>query len=192
MALLSVLQRDWPTEPVDDSTFGTAPIVFTTEVVFDAPITAVWAVFDGDQAWEWLPFSWLRLCGAGVRYPTPHRGVDVVREMGTVHGIWRVFWIEHEKFWRYEPRKRVSYGVASSNWMQHLFVRQYAEHLWFDETGDGRTLVTWQIALRLRGPFRIGHLCTPMFRSVYRFALAQARGQIATRTAESTVQSTAN
>ncbi|MFE9577032.1 hypothetical protein ACFYO1_11660 [Nocardia sp. NPDC006044] len=87
MALSSLLQRDWPTEPVDDSTFDTAPIVFTTEVVFDAPIKAVWDVFDSDHAWEWLPLSGMQLCGAGVRYTTPHRGVDAVREMGSVHGI---------------------------------------------------------------------------------------------------------
>lgn len=139
----------------------------------------MWEVFDSDAAWEWLPFSWLQLCGAGVKYLTPERGVGAIREMGSVHGIWRNCWIEHERFWRYEPYTRVSYGVVSSNWMQHAFVRQYAEHLWFEDTADGRTRVTWQIALKLRGVFRLGHYLGPIFRFVYRFALGQARGQIA-------------
>ncbi|MBN7303153.1 SRPBCC family protein [Mycobacteroides abscessus subsp. bolletii] len=177
----AIFHRVWRTAPVDDSTFETAPLVFTTGTTFDAPVTAVWDVFDSDTAWEWLPFSWLRLFGAGVRYLTPARGVGVVREMGSVHGIWRMGWIEHEKFWRYEPHKRVSYGVERGNWLQRIVVRQYAEHLWFDETPDGRTKVTWQIALNLRGVFRIGHYLKPIFKFVYRFALKQAHRQIAVR-----------
>lgn len=91
MASPGILQRHWPTEPVDDSTFESAPLVFTTEVIFDAPVDIVWKVFDS----------------------------------------------------------------------------------------DGRARVTWQIALKLRGVFGIGHYLGPVFRFIYRFALRQAYGQIA-------------
>ncbi|WP_082683965.1 MULTISPECIES: SRPBCC family protein [unclassified Mycobacterium] len=163
MALTGILHRQWTAVPVDDSTFDTAPLVFSTEFTFDAPPKDVWDVLDGDAAWEWLPFP-----GTGVRYPSPERGVGIVREMGSVYDPFRVLWVEREQFWRYEPLKRITFGVVSGNWMQFALVRQYAEDVTFHETADGGTHVVWTVAINPRAPFRFVKYVKPVWRTAYR------------------------
>ncbi|WP_405136588.1 SRPBCC family protein [Nocardia sp. NBC_01388] len=151
-------------QPVDDSVLDTAALVFTIERVIDAPLQAVWDAVDGDRAWSWLPFP-----GVGVRYDSPARGAGVVREMGSVFGISRMLWVEREKFWRYEPNRRITFGVVSGNWLQYLLVRQYAEDMRFADLGNGGTKVEWTIAVTPRLPLRFSTWAPPVWRAAYRF-----------------------
>lgn len=146
MSITSFLHTQHPTStPIDDSVFDTAALHFTVETVIDAPVAAVWTAFDDDHAWKWLPGPCF-----GVRYPSPQRGVGVVREMGLVFAPLRFIWIEREKYWRYEPFERVSYGVVSGNSLQYLLVRDYAEDMTFTDLGNGSTKLTWTLAITPR------------------------------------------
>ncbi|MEV0247434.1 SRPBCC family protein [Nocardia sp. NPDC050712] len=164
MSILSVLHSQHEAiHPVDDTVFDTAALVFTIERDLDAPLPAVWTAVDDDRAWSWLPFP-----GVGVRYGSPVRGSGVVREMGSVFGPWRVLWVERERFWRYEPEQRITFGVVSGNWLQYLLVRQYAEDMRFAALGADRTKVTWTIAVTPRLPLRFATWVPPVWRAAYR------------------------
>ncbi|MBL1079849.1 SRPBCC family protein [Nocardia sp. 2] len=149
-------------QPVDDSVFDTAALVFTIEPTFNAPLHAVWTALDDDRAWSWLPFPRL-----GVKYDSPARGVGVVRDMGSVFHPLRFLWVERERFWRYEPLRRITFGVVSGNWMQYLAVRQYAEDMVFTDLGDNRTKVAWTVAVTPRGILRIGTWFPAAWRLAY-------------------------
>ncbi|QIS04102.1 SRPBCC family protein [Nocardia brasiliensis] len=151
--------------PVDDSVFDTAALVFTVEQTLDAPRWAVWTALDDDQAWRWLPIP----C-TGVRYDSPERGAGVIREMGSVFAPLRVLWVERERFWRYEPNERITFGVVSGNWMQYLLVRQYAEDMTFTELGPDRTRLVWTVAVTPRLPLRFSVWFPPVWRAAYRLA----------------------
>ncbi|TLF80786.1 SRPBCC family protein [Nocardia cyriacigeorgica] len=160
----SILRRQYDAvAPVDDSVFDTAALVFTIERIIDAPRHAVWTAIDDDRAWSWLPFP-----GVGVRYDSPARGVGVVREMGSVFGIWRALWVERERFWRYEPHRRITFGVVSGSWIQYLLVRQYAEDMVFTEVGANQTKIIWTTAVTPRLPFRFAVWFPPLWRAAYR------------------------
>jgi len=160
----SFLHRQHPAVgPVDDSVFDTARLVFTVERTIDAPRSAVWSVIDGDDAWSWLPAP-----GVGVRYDSPARGTGVVREMGSVFGPWRSLWVERERFWRYEPGERITFGVVSGNWMQYLLVRQYAENMEFSDAGPEHTKVVWTMAVTPRWPLRFATWFPALWRWAYR------------------------
>ncbi|RDI54092.1 SRPBCC family protein [Nocardia mexicana] len=148
---------------IDDTLFDTAALVFTIEKTFDAPVHAVWTAIDDEHAWKWLPFP-----GTGVKYDSPARGVGMVREMGSPFGVFRVLWVEREKFWRYEPNQRITFGVVSGNWMQYLLVRQYGEDKTFADLGDGRTKVVWTIAVTPRLPLRFSTWFPPVWKAAYR------------------------
>lgn len=163
MAVTNILHRQWEAVPCDDSTFDTAPLVFSTEYVFDAPPEDVWDVLDSDTAWEWLP-----LPGTGVRYSSAERGTGVIREMGSVHDPFRVLWVEREQFWRYEPQRRIAFGVVSGNWMQFALVRQYCEDVTFDKTETGGTRVVWTVAVNMRALLRFAKYPKPLWRLAYR------------------------
>ncbi|MFI1919236.1 SRPBCC family protein [Nocardia sp. NPDC020380] len=160
--LLPFLHTQHAAAPIDDSVFDTAALVFTTEYEFDAPPSAVWTALDDDHAWKWLPFP-----GVGVRYDSPDRGEGVVREMGSVFAPWRFGWVEREHFWRYEPGKRITFGVVSGNWSQYLLVRQYAEDVTFDEIPGG-TKVVWTVAVTPRLPLRFATWFPPVWKIAYR------------------------
>ncbi|MFJ4654148.1 SRPBCC family protein [Nocardia sp. NPDC088792] len=162
MPLTSFLHTQHAATPLDDSVFDTAALVFKTEYRFDAPPSAVWTALDDDHAWKWLPFP-----GVGVRYDSPARGVGVVREMGSVFDPWRFGWIEREHFWRYEPNKRITFGVVSGNWSQYLLVRQYAEDVTFDEIDGGGTKLVWTVAVTPRGPLRAATWFPPAWKLAY-------------------------
>ncbi|MFB8281420.1 SRPBCC family protein [Nocardia colli] len=163
MSIASFLHTQHAQPPVDDSVFDTAALVFTIESVFEAPRQAVWTALDDDRAWSWLPFPCV-----GVRYPSSARGVGVVREMGSVFAPLRFLWVEHERFWRYEPNQRITFGVVSGNWSQYLLVRQYAENMTFADIGSGRTKVVWTVAVTPRLPLRISTWFPPIWRAAYR------------------------
>ncbi|MFE3193581.1 SRPBCC family protein [Nocardia sp. NPDC059240] len=150
-------------QPVDDSVFDSAALVFTIESTFDAPVRAVWTAIDDDRAWSWLPFPRL-----GVRYDSAARGVGVVRDMGSVFEPLRFLWVEREKFWRYEPDRRITFGVVSGNWMQYLLVRQYAEDMTFADLGADRTKLVWTVAVTPRLPLRFSTWFPPLWRTAYR------------------------
>ncbi|MFB8007327.1 SRPBCC family protein [Nocardia sp. NPDC056000] len=150
-------------QPVDDSVFDTAALVFTIERTFDAPVRAVWTAIDDDRAWSWLPFP-----RVGVRYDSPLRGVGVVRDMGSVFEPLRFLWVEREKFWRYEPNRRITFGVVSGNWMQYLLVSQYAEDMTFTDIGNDRTGLAWTVAVTPRLPLRFSTWAPPLWRAAYR------------------------
>jgi hypothetical protein len=180
MAVTDILQRQWTAVPSDDSTFDTAPLVFSTEFSFDASPQDVWDVLDGDEAWEWLPFP-----GVGVRYPSSDRGAGVIREMGSVHAPFRVLWVEREQFWRYEPLKRITFGVVSGNWMQYGLVRQYAEDVAFHTNADGGTHVVWTVAIKPRAPFRFVRFFAPLWRTAYRIGFGPGmRKRLAARSSD--------
>ncbi|MDO3650652.1 SRPBCC family protein [Nocardia mangyaensis] len=164
MSITSFLHTQYPaSQPaVDDTLFDTAALVFTIEKTFDAPVDVVWTAIDDDHAWKWLPFP-----GTGVKYDSPARGVGIVREMGSVFGPFRVLWVEKEKFWRYEPNQRITFGVVSGNWMQYLLVRQYGEDKFFTDLGDGRTKVVWKVAVTPRLPLRFSTWFPPAWRAAY-------------------------
>ncbi|AYF77949.1 SRPBCC family protein [Nocardia yunnanensis] len=165
MSIFSFLHTQHPaSQPaVDDTLFDTARLVITVEKTFDAPVEAVWTAIDDDHAWKWLPFP----C-TGVKYDSPARGVGIVREMGSPFEPLRFLWVEKEKFWRYEPNQRITFGVVSGNWLQYLLVRQYGEDKTFTDLGDGRTRVTWTIAVTLRWPLRFATWFPPLWRAAYR------------------------
>lgn len=163
MSVTSVLHKQFSAIPVGDSTFGTASLVFTVTKSFDAPVEAVWTAIDDDHAWKWLPFP-----GVGVRYDSPERGAGVVREMGSVFGIVRPLWVEQEQFWRYEPQRRITFGVISGNWMQYLLVREYAENMDFARNDTGGTDVMWTVAVTPRLPFRFVKFVPAVWRLAYR------------------------
>ncbi|QLY29283.1 SRPBCC family protein [Nocardia huaxiensis] len=163
MSATSFLHTQHPAaQPVDDSVFDTAALVFTIEPTFNAPLHAVWTAIDDDRAWSWLPFPRL-----GVLYDSPARGVGVVRDMGSVFDPLRFLWVERERFWRYEPLQRITFGVVSGNWMQYLMVRQYAEDMKFTDIGGGRTKVAWTVAVTPRGPLRLATWFPPAWRLAY-------------------------
>lgn len=149
--------------PVDDSVFDTAALVFTVERVVDAPRWAVWTALDDDQAWRWLPIPCV-----GVRYDSAERGAGVIREMGSVFDPLRLLWVERERFWRYEPGHRITFGVVSANWMQYLLVRQYAEDMTFTDVDADRTEVVWTVAVTPRLPLRFATWFPPVWRAAYR------------------------
>lgn len=165
MSITSFLHTQHPASvpAVDDTLFDTAALVFTVEKEFDAPVHAVWTAIDDDHAWKWLPFP-----GIGVIYDSPARGVGVVREMGSVFGPVRALWVEREKFWRYVPNQRITFGVVSGNWMQYLAVRQYGEDKVFTDLGNGRTKVVWTVAVTPRLPLRFSTWFPPAWRLAYR------------------------
>ncbi|MFI9402119.1 SRPBCC family protein [Nocardia sp. NPDC052316] len=166
MSITSFLQKQYPAvQPVDDSVFDTAALVFTVESVFDAPRWAVWTALDDDHAWRWLPIP-----RTGVRYDSPARGAGVIREMGSVFAPLRVLWVERERFWRYEPQRRITFGVVSATWLQYLLVRQYAENMTFDDVGADRTKVAWTVAVTPRLPLRFATWFPPLWRVAYRIA----------------------
>lgn len=164
MGILSVLHQQHPASTdVSDATIANASLTFTVRRSLDASVEAVWEAVDDDHAWEWLPFP-----GVGVRYDSPERGVGVVREMGSVHGIVRALWVERERFWRYEPYQRITFGVVSGNWLQYLLVREYAENMEFAPNSTGGTDVTWDIAVTPRLPFRFSKYAPGVWRLAYR------------------------
>ncbi|MFE6861614.1 SRPBCC family protein [Nocardia sp. NPDC057668] len=165
MGITSFLHTQHPASvpAVDDTLFDTAALVFTVQRDFDAPVHAVWTAIDDDHAWKWLPFP-----GLGVIYDSPARGVGVIREMGSVFGPFRVLWVEREKFWRYVPNQRITFGVVSGNWMQYLAVRQYGEDKTFTDLGNGRTRVVWKVAVTPRLPLRFSTWFPPVWRTAYR------------------------
>ncbi|GAB2532920.1 SRPBCC family protein [Nocardia heshunensis] len=156
-------QRPAAQPAVDDTVFDTAALVITVEGVFDAPVQAVWTAIDDDRAWSWLPAPCV-----GVIYPSEARGVGVVREMGSVFAPLRSVWVEREKFWRYVPNERITFGVVSGNWSQFLLVRLYAEDMTFADLGDGRSKVVWTIAVTPRLPLRFSTWFPPLWRGAYR------------------------
>ncbi|WP_194820214.1 SRPBCC family protein [Nocardia sp. XZ_19_385] len=149
-------------QPVDDSVFDSAALVFTVERIFDAPVQAVWTALDDEHAWKWLPIP-----RSGVHYDAPARGAGVVREMGSVFAPLRFLWVEREKFWRYEPNQRITFGVVSGNWSQYLLVRQYAEDMTFADIGDGRTRLVWTVAVTPRLAVRFATWFPPLWRAAY-------------------------
>ncbi|MBF6236973.1 Polyketide cyclase / dehydrase and lipid transport [Nocardia otitidiscaviarum] len=166
MPVTTRLHTQYPAaEPVDDSVFDTAALVFTVDRIIDAPLRAVWTAFDDDRAWSWLPIP-----RTGVRYDSPARGVGVIREMGSVFDPLRVLWVERERFWRYEPQRRITFGVVSGTWMQYLLVRQYAEDMTFEDLGGDRTAVAWTVAVTPRLPLRFATWFPPLWRLAYRVA----------------------
>ncbi|UGT44588.1 SRPBCC family protein [Nocardia yamanashiensis] len=150
-------------QPVDDTVFDTAALVFTIERAFDAPRDAVWTALDDDHAWTWLPFPLL-----GVRYPSPARGVGVIREMGSVFDPLRFLWVERERFWRYEPGRRITFGVVSGTLVQYLAVRQYAEDMKFSDLGPDRSKLVWTVAVTPRLPLRFSTWFPPAWKLAYR------------------------
>ncbi len=165
MGMASGLHKQWQASTtVDDSTLTSASLVFTVRTTVDAPVEAVWQAFDDDHAWQWLPFP-----GVGVRYPSPDRGVGVVREMGSVHGIVRALWVEHERFWRYEPLERITFGVVSGNWMQYMLVREYAENMDFAPNRAGGTEVVWTVAVTPRLLLRFAKYAPGLWRLAYTY-----------------------
>ncbi|WP_405494466.1 SRPBCC family protein [Nocardia sp. NBC_00511] len=170
MALLPFLHTQHPAVPLgDDAIFDNAALVFTIEQQFAAPVSAVWDAFDNDHAWKWLPFP-----GVGVHYDSAARGVGVVREMGSVFAPWRFGWVERERFWRYEPDKRITFGVVSGNWSQYLAVRHYAEDMTFDELPDGGTKVRWTVAVTPRLPLRFATWFPPVWKVAYHVGLGNS------------------
>ncbi|NMN95516.1 SRPBCC family protein [Antrihabitans stalactiti] len=164
MGIMSVLHRQRPAATeVDDATIANASLTFTVRRTFDASVEAVWEAIDDDHAWEWLPFP-----GVGVRYDSPERGVGVIREMGSVHGIVRALWVERERFWRYEPQERITFGVVSGTWIQYLLVREYAENMEFAPNSSGGTDVKWDVAVTLRLPLRFTKYAPAVWRLAYR------------------------
>ena len=164
MGITSVLHKQRPASTeVGDSTIANASLTFTVRRTFDASVEAVWDAIDDEHGWEWLPFP-----GVGVRYDSPERGVGMIREMGSVHGIVRALWVERERFWRYEPYQRITFGVVSGTWIQSLLVREYAENMEFAPDVNGGTEVTWDVAVTPRLPLRFAKYAPAVWRLAYR------------------------
>ncbi|MBB4852793.1 hypothetical protein HNP40_000159 [Mycobacteroides chelonae] len=124
----------------DDTAFESAAIVLRTSHTFPVPIGQVWAALDSDHAWSWLPF------GCGVRYDESQRRVGMEREMGTVSAPCRFLWIQRERFWRYEPPHRITYGAVAGTWP---LLKLWAEDYVLTSVPEGCVL-EWTVALTPR------------------------------------------
>lgn len=165
MSIFSFLHTQYPAaqQPVDESIFHTAALVFTNKFLFDAPVEAVFTALDDDHGWEWLPTPCV-----GVVYESAEREPGMIREMGWVRPPLRFLGIQREQFFHYEPFQRIAYGVVTGSWTQYLTVRQYAESMTFTPTQDGRTELEWTVAVTLRLPLRFLHWFPPVWRGIYR------------------------
>ena len=163
MGMTSLLHKQWPVPPYDESFFDTASLVFATEYVFDATREDVWKLLDSERMFEWLPFP-----GVGVVYDSPERGVGVVREMGSVGKPFRFLWIQREQFWSHDKPNRCSYAAISGTWMYTLLVRHYAEKMTLTDAPEGGTALRWTVATTPRLPFRFVKYVKPVWRFAYR------------------------
>lgn len=161
--LTTMLTKQRPAPPYDESFFDTASLVFRTDYDFDATPQQVWDVLDGDDMFDWLPFP-----GVGVTYESSERGVGIVREMGSVASPFRFLWIQRERFLRHDEPEQMTYAAISGTWIYTLLVRHYAENMTLSPTPGGGTTLTWTVATTPRLPFRFVKYLPSVWRLAYR------------------------
>jgi Polyketide cyclase / dehydrase and lipid transport len=130
------MRRRWfPTQPVQEGFFDTAPFRLTE--AFDIPRTAA-------QVWQDLtaenPLSWCKIL-RGISWTSPRPfGVGTTRTASTIGNTTVI----NEHFFRWEEGRRQSFYVLESN--LPLF-RRFAEDYLVEPTSDTACRFTWTIAI---------------------------------------------
>jgi hypothetical protein len=140
--------------PVDDSFFGTAPVVHRYPVKLPVPPEQVWEQISSDEslsAWRGL-----RLPRLTWTSPRPF-GVDATREVVLPLSAMTV----RERFFRWDEGKGYSFYVYEAN---RPLVDRFAEDYVVEPDGDG-ALLTWTIAFQTKPALRsVAKLLDPLNR----------------------------
>jgi hypothetical protein len=134
--------RWFPTQPVQETFFDTAPL--RVAEAFDVPRPAA-------QVWEELtvdnPLSWCRLL-RDITWTSPRPfGVGTTRTARTI-GNANVL---HERFFRWEEGRRQSFYVLEAN---VPFFRRFAEDYLIEPRSETSCRFTWTIAIEPHPAFR--------------------------------------
>jgi hypothetical protein len=135
------LKRPWfPTEPVDEEFFQTAPFLIADTFEIPRSAAQVWAELTGEH-----PLSWCRLL-RDVSWTSPRPfGAGTTRTVRTVDGAGAL----RERFFRWEEGRRKSFYVLESS--LPLF-RRFAEDYLVEPSSETACSFTWTIAVEPR-PF---------------------------------------
>jgi carbon monoxide dehydrogenase subunit G len=134
--------RRYELERVGPDFVDTAPARFVNTVVVDAPPAAVWATLEDAAAWP----QWAKAIKHVEWTSPPPFGVGTTRTV-TMAGRMTV----REEFIVWEPLRRMGFRFNDATMNG---VSAFAELYTFDEVAEGRTRVTWVMAMRPKGVSR--------------------------------------
>jgi Polyketide cyclase / dehydrase and lipid transport len=125
-------------KPIDDAWFDQAPLVVPAAVELDAPADRVWEALGSDAMWSWAPIidqvEWIT--------PRPHAAGSIRRlRMLKVNTI-------SEEFYRWETNRRATFRVTHQT---RPMLDGLAEDFLLEPSAGGGTLLTWTMAIGLRG-----------------------------------------
>jgi uncharacterized protein YndB with AHSA1/START domain len=152
-------------DKVDDGWIDTAPVRLVNTVDIDAAPDQIWAALEDADAWP----RWASVI-TNVEWTSPRPfGIGTTRTVTMRGGL-----VGYEEFIMWEPHRRLGFrfNEATTNG-----VRAFAERYTLDPRPDGRTRVTWVMALAPRG---ISKAIVPLTRLPMRLAFGRMLGRFGT------------
>jgi hypothetical protein len=162
-------------EPLDASTFETAPTTFRDTFEIARPASEVWQELVADGS-----LGWCRAL-AGARWTSPRPfGVGTTRTMRVAGAL-----VINEQYFRWEEGRRKSFYVVDAN--LPLF-KSFGEDYLVEETGPGACRFVWTMAGRSTpiaapGAPLLGGLVRSMFSDTRKHFFAPPANAILTRSA---------
>jgi hypothetical protein len=139
------LKRPWfKNEPVDETFFGSAPVILSDTFEVARPASEVWAELTADRT-----LWWCRILDE-VRWTSPRPfGVGTARTVKSLKGANVI----NEHYFRWEEGRRKSFYVVTAS--APLFKR-FAEDYLVEPVSGTSCRFTWTIAYESRPSMRLG------------------------------------
>lgn len=126
-------------DKVDDAWVDTAPVRLVNTVEVDATPEEIWAALEDAAAWP----RWASVI-TNVEWTSPRPfGIGTTRTVTMRGGV-----VGYEEFISWQPHSRLGFRFNEATTSG---VRAFAERYTLEPQGDGRTRVTWVMAMAPRG-----------------------------------------
>ena len=142
---MPLLKRPWfKNEPVDETFFGSAPVILSDTFEIARPASEVWAELTADRT-----LWWCRILD-DVRWTSPRPfGAGTTRTVKSLKGANVI----NEHYFRWEEGRRKSFYVVTAS--APLFKR-FAEDYLVEPASESSCRFTWTIAYESRPSMKLG------------------------------------